>query len=134
MLDPVPTLSYKLKYPGNLFDIGTDFMIRTLYRNNTNYNLNVEHLTKPILYTLLEAITGIAMIAMASTKVVMATSILAPLFFVALVVLGLCQGTSGNSTTRSTATSAPMDAGVTSTIPGTTGSGTVVSTGVTETS
>lgn len=84
--------------------------------------------------TLLEAITGIAMIAMASTKVVMATSILAPLFFVALVVLGLCQGTSGNSTTRSTATSAPMDAGATSTIPGTTGSGTVVSTGATETS
>lgn len=38
----VPTLSNELKYPGNPSDIGTDFMIRTLYRSNTIYNLHVE--------------------------------------------------------------------------------------------
>lgn len=52
---------------------------------------------------------------------------------VTLIVWGLCQRISGNNTTGSIATSAPTNAGATSSIPSTTGSGTMVSTGATET-
>lgn len=55
------------------------------------------------------------------------------IMLVALIVLGLYQGTSGHNTTGSTPIST-RNSGATSTIPSIIGSGTVVSTGATETS